>query len=93
VARWRVRDCDGKELFYLSPDDRLLAAPIRLDSHNGSAEVGRPVPLFAARLGRNTQRDGSRQYMVSADGQRFLMDTPAVVTTPITIVLNWTPGP
>ena len=37
---------------------------------------------------------GRQQYVVSADGQRFLMDT--IVTqavSPITVILNWHPKP
>jgi len=30
--------------------------------------------------------------MVSADGQRFLLDTPAEVTMPVTVILNWKPA-
>ena len=56
-------------------------------------EAGTPVPLFAARLSGNPQGVGSRHYMVSADGQRFLLDAPFEVTRPITVVLNWKPNP
>jgi hypothetical protein len=35
----------------------------------------------------------ARHYMVSRDGQRFLVNTSKEVTLPITIVLNWKPTP
>ena len=87
-VRWRG---DGRELFYLAPDNRLMAVPIRLDSSGEAVEVGVPSPLFAARLSGSPQRRTNRQYMVSPDGQRFLIDSPAEVTIPITVLLNWKP--
>ena len=87
--RWRR---DGKELFYLSPDNRLMAVPIKLDSGRDVVEVGLPVSLFAASLSGTPQGGSNRQYMVSPDGQRFLLDTPAETTTPVTVILNWKPA-
>ena len=89
-VRWRR---DGGELFYLAPDNRLMAVPIRLNSERSSVEVGTPMALFAARPSGNSQAASNRQYMVSADGQRFLIHAPAEVMLPITLVLNWKPNP
>src|SRR5439155_9030358 len=44
--RWRG---DGKELFFLAPDNRLMAAPIRLSPDADVVHIGTPVPLFPAR--------------------------------------------
>ncbi|MGA8366630.1 MAG: protein kinase domain-containing protein [Candidatus Acidiferrales bacterium] len=79
---------DGKELFYLSPDNKVMAVEVNTDSANFQAGI--PKPLFQAQLisgflWRN-------RYLVSADGQRFLMLTPAgeaAPSAPITVVLNW----
>jgi hypothetical protein len=89
-ARWRS---DGKELFYLAPDERLMAVPIQLDAQRNVVDVGTPVALFTTALAGIPQDDGGRQYMVSRDGQRFLMDALREVTLPITVVLNWKPKP
>jgi serine/threonine protein kinase len=83
---------DGKELFYVALDGRLMAVPLRIAS-NAPPEVGTPVALFAPPLGGTIQQgDFRHQYMVSADGQRFLV---AAVTegasSPITLILNWKP--
>jgi len=43
-SRWRG---DGKELFFLAPDNRLMATPVRLAPQDDAAEIGAPVPLFA----------------------------------------------
>ena len=42
--KWRS---DGKELYYLGLDSRLMAAPVALGA---LAEVGKPAPLFATRV-------------------------------------------
>jgi Tol biopolymer transport system component len=91
-VRWRH---DGKELFYVGLDGRLMAVPVRLMSERRQVEVGTPVPLFATRIGGAVQANGvlRQQYMVSADGQRFLMSTVPETTsnTPITVIVNWKP--
>ncbi|MGC2422086.1 MAG: protein kinase, partial [Candidatus Acidiferrales bacterium] len=78
---------DGKELFYLSPDNKVMAVEVNTDAANFQAGI--PKPLFQAQpipdfLMRN-------RYLVSADGQRFLMLAPAgeAASRPITVVLNW----
>jgi Tol biopolymer transport system component len=91
-VRWRR---DGKELFFIALDNRLMAAPIRLDSGGQALEAGAPVALFATHIGGAVGQDVYRQqYMVSPDGQRFLMNTIIEETTsPITVLLNWKAKP
>ena len=89
-ARWRG---DGKELFYLAPDQRLMAVPIQFDAQRNVVDVGTPEALFTTTLAGIPQDDSGRHYMVSRDGQRFLMDTLREVTIPITVVLHWEPKP
>ena len=92
-ARWRE---DGKELFYIARDDRLMAVPMRLEPDGRSVEPGIPVPLFATHVGGALQQfmtaPTRQQYMVSRDGSRFLMNNlveQESTTSPITVVLNW----
>jgi serine/threonine protein kinase len=91
-ARWRS---DGKELFYLTAEGRMMAVPVTLLS-TGTASVGTAVSLFER---RNLAGSGGaafrQQYVVSQDGQRFLMNTlvDEPTATPISVVLNWTPQP
>jgi eukaryotic-like serine/threonine-protein kinase len=47
-VRWRG---DGRELFYLPPDKRLMAVPIQLDAQPNVVDVGTPVALFTTALG------------------------------------------
>ena len=91
-VRWRR---DGKELFYLALDGKLMAVPVR---SGDSFEFGTPQALFQApTVGGATTAGGvlQQQYDVSPDGQRFLMNVPiggAATSPTITVVLNWTAG-
>jgi serine/threonine protein kinase/Tol biopolymer transport system component len=91
--RWRR---DGRELFYLGLDSRLMAVPIRKADTGEGLIAGEPMPLFTAHVGDIVplQSGYSISYIISPDGQRFLMDTiveePAAA--PITVILNWKPG-
>ena len=89
--RWRR---DGRELFFLAADGKLMAVPLRGDA---ALEIGTPAALFEARLGGFKGGDrvsfnGRQEYDVTADGQRFLLNLDASEALPITVVLNWTAG-
>ena len=91
-ARWNR---DGKELFYIALDGRLMALPIHLASNTQTLEAGSPIPLFTTRVGGALSFPFRQQYVVSSDGQRFLMNTVTdeEATAPITVILNWKPRP
>jgi len=83
--RWRG---DGKELFYLSPDDKLMAVPVKTGAN---FDAGTPTVLFQAYL-RETVAATSEQffYDVSRDGQKFLINTQLKsAITPMSVILNW----
>jgi hypothetical protein len=87
--RWRR---DGKELFYLSPDRKLMAVPI---SGEPALAVGTPKVLFGVPFGPSGSEVATApyQYDVAADGERFLLLVPPENSAvPITVVLNWTAG-
>lgn len=84
-ARWRQ---DGRELFYLAPDNRLMAVPIRLAATGDVVDAGAPVSLFSAFVMGNRGAPVGRHYVASPDGGRFLMETRSAVTLPITVILN-----
>jgi hypothetical protein len=83
--RWRH---DGKELFYLGLDGRIMAVDLQIDS---TIEPGVPRPLFNTRLNVDQARD---QFAVADDGQRFLIQETIVkgAPTPITVLVNWRPA-
>jgi Tol biopolymer transport system component len=86
-VRWAP---NGKELFYIALDGRLMSVPIQFASNGQAVEAGAPLPLFATRVARGVQGDFSQQYVVSPDGRRFLINTVLEeATSPITVILNW----
>ena len=84
--RWRG---DGKELFYVAPDQKVMAVEVNATAQ--SFDRGAPQPLFASRSDLVvTSRDWG--YVPSADGKRFLISTAPGVTAeapPLTVVVNW----
>ncbi len=80
--RWRS---DGKELFYLSEGENLMAVPISIE---GEPQIGKPDRLFAANL--RVGGEGSL-YDVSPDGQHFLLidGGDGSGDSNIEMVLNW----
>jgi serine/threonine protein kinase len=90
--RWRR---DGKELFYIAMDGQLMAVPIRLTADTETVRPEPPVALFTARVDRVLPVGGTRQqYVVSRDGNQFLMNTVAEeATSPITVIVNWKARP
>jgi eukaryotic-like serine/threonine-protein kinase len=81
--RWRQ---DGKELFYVSEDQKLMAAPIQLS--NASIEAGMPKALFE---GAPETIPETFLYQPTSDGQRFLVNVPSNegASPRLTVMLNW----
>ena len=79
--RWRR---DGNELFYLTPERKLMSVTVKMGA---TFESDSPRALFQTALNVNEFR---QTYAVSADGQRFLLNTPVdTESPPMTVVLNW----
>jgi serine/threonine protein kinase/Tol biopolymer transport system component len=81
--RWRR---DGRELIYIA-GRKLMAADIRTEGV--AFHAGVPRVLFEPNLARGL--GGRNRYVVSPDGQRFLMIAQAEQAgpTPLTVVENW----
>ncbi|HUP66567.1 MAG TPA: protein kinase [Thermoanaerobaculia bacterium] len=75
---------DGKELFYVSPDDKMNAVTITPGSELDAAA---PEPLFDAPL----RFHGNTQYEVTSDGRRFLLNRRVEESADesITLLQNW----
>jgi Tol biopolymer transport system component len=84
MPRWRR---DGREVFYLSPDGRLMAVGVGVAGEG--FEVRGVTSLFQTRA----RRDGRFAYDVAPDGERFLVNSllgdTGPVSAPIELVLNW----
>jgi eukaryotic-like serine/threonine-protein kinase len=83
--RWRR---DGKELFYLFLDNKMMAAPVTTGTKFNS---GTPVALFQANPREQVSLNDVFVYDVRPDGQEFLINTKVrqAETRPMSVVLNW----
>jgi serine/threonine protein kinase/Tol biopolymer transport system component len=88
LPRWRG---DGKELYFLAPDNTLIAATVV--STESTLDVTGIRPLFKTRR-KLLQNGTGYPYAVAADGMRFLINTTPEqeASEPLTVVLNWTAG-
>jgi Tol biopolymer transport system component len=82
--KWRG---DGKELFYTTPDNQLMAAAVRAAGER--LEVSLPTRLFETRGLQGMDYD---DYAPSPDGQRFLVKLAVEGSRmpQLQIVTNWT---
>jgi len=80
APRWRR---DGKELFYLTPANQVMAA--ELDRSNGKLKVFSEQPLFKTEI----RRYAFAPFDVSANGDKFVINTLAEPRTPFALVQNW----
>ena len=80
---------DGKEIFFVSLDGRLMAAAI--STAGATPVIEPPQALFRAQLRLNSV---ANQYVVSADSQRFLLALPTTDydAEPFRVLLNWQTG-
>jgi Tol biopolymer transport system component len=80
--RWRA---DGKELFYIAIDKKLMA--VSIDTSHDEPVAGVPHVLFQTRI--IAPRIVLFQYAVSPDGKRFLINSmPSVGAAPLTVLVK-----
>jgi len=86
--RWRG---DGKELFYVSPSGQLMSVDI---TPGIATAPSRPTPLFQTAIFDGGASVNNWYWDVTADGQRFLINTVIGGADPSTlnVVLNWQSG-
>ena len=95
ASRWQVSlaggeeprwNANGKEIFFLAPDNTLMAATVT--ARGAEFDVGERTPLFRTDVAPSV----SWRYDVARDGQRFLLNASSGQEgrTPITLVINWT---
>jgi len=70
---------DGRELYYVSPDRRLMAVGLKL----GADLVAPATPRQLFNL------PGGSFYAVAPDGKRFLVSMPAGGSQPLEVIVNW----
>ena len=85
MPRWRR---DGNELFYISPDSRMMAVAV------GTRPVfssGNPRALFQTEIVDTGIRTGPMSWDLAPDG-RFLIISEPSTDAAVTVVLNWRPA-
>jgi len=87
--RWRG---DGKEIFYLAADGKLMAVEVQTAPR---FEAAAPKALFDPRISRGSAPPYVfHRYDATADGKRFLVNSLSTTAessaaAPITVVVNW----
>ncbi|HEU4869630.1 MAG TPA: protein kinase [Pyrinomonadaceae bacterium] len=84
-VEWRR---DGKELFYVASDKKMIAVDVKGEGANFEASA--PKPLFDLRI--PAFNAASAQFAVTRDGQKFLIISMfgEITSAPIAVVTNWT---
>ncbi len=83
---------DGKELYYLSLDWRMMAVAVKTD---GTLGADAPHALFQADVLNPFGKVGGNEYSVTRDGQQFLLLEPVKASSSgaapeqINVIVNW----
>jgi hypothetical protein len=78
--RW---SCDGRQIFFIQPDRKLIA--VSFDPRSGMA--GAPRALFQTRIA--AERIASWQYAVAPDGRFLINSLPSNASSPLTLISGW----
>ncbi len=82
--RWRR---DGKELFYISPDWKMMAVEVKTQP---MFQAGIPRTLFQTEMADTGIRTGPLSWDIAPDGKRFLIISESSSEAPaIDVALNW----
>jgi Tol biopolymer transport system component/predicted Ser/Thr protein kinase len=86
MPRWRR---DGKELFFISPDWKMMAADV---STSPTFQSGTPHALFITEMTDTGIRTGPMSWDIASDGERFLIISENTAgSASLNVVLNWRP--
>lgn len=82
MPRWRG---DSRELYFLSNERALMAVAVH--ASGDTLDLGTPLELFQT----DVDRSSGPQYIVTRDGQRFLVNTEVPSREPgmLSVVFNW----
>jgi Tol biopolymer transport system component len=85
--RWRR---DGKELFYISPDSKMMAFEVNTQP---VFHAGTPRALFQTGIVDTGIRTGPMSWDLAPDGNRFLIiSEKSTDASSLTVALNWRAG-
>jgi serine/threonine protein kinase len=75
---------DGKELFYIAPDQQMMAVAIR--NNGANLEIGTATALFDSKLAP------ANRFDVAKDGRFLIPVQEQSSSSPMTVVVNWQMG-
>ena len=80
---------DGKELFFISTDSKLMSVPVNMTGGTFHSLTARP--MFPVQISGGGANSFAHRWDVAPDGQKFLFTVVAAATSsaPVTVVLNW----
>ena len=81
--RWSA---DGRELFYLAPDRKLMSVAV---SGESTFEADRRQPLFQTSVYGPSVVRSRNNYVVVGDGEAFIVNSMVDTQQPFSVVLNW----
>lgn len=86
LPHWRG---DGKEIYYLTPDRKLMAAAVNAGRDGLTVSV--PQQLFSTQMHLRPSGAPLVPYDISSDGKKFLMDAKLADQgeSALTVVVNW----
>jgi Tol biopolymer transport system component len=86
MPRWRR---DGKELFFISPDRKMMAVDV---STKPTFQSGTPHALFDTDMVDTGIRTGPMSWDIAPDGKRFLIISEnSTGASSLNVILNWRP--
>ena len=82
MPRWRA---DGNEIVYLAPDRSFMSVPV--SGSGPQFQAGTPVRLFSF----DVQMTPGAVFDMTADGQRFIVNTaiPSRMPPSLVLITNW----
>lgn len=86
MPRWRR---DGKELFFISPDWKMMAVDV---STKPTFQSGTPHALFDTEMVDTGICTGPMSWDIAPDGKRFLIISEnSTGASSLNVILNWRP--
>lgn len=80
---------DGKELFYISADTKVMAVPV--STAPTFERLGAPIPLFTASIYGGGRNYNSQRWAAMPNGQQFIIISvlTEAASQPINVITNW----
>ena len=80
---------DGKELFYISADTKVMAVPV--STAPTFQRLGAPIALFTAPIYGGGRNYNIHRWAAMPNGQKFIINSvlKEAASEPISVITNW----